>query len=530
MRDMSRIEKIRRVAATVVASATVMATATGCLRDELQSLFGIGSDVVCFTTGGRLETKAACNGAEMPADTRMMLLSEDGKDTLWMRGSVNVTRTEDPAPAKRGTKGAPVTTDNLKDRYTNSVYMAAFNNDGTSFIPSQQIEFKKFENPKYIWRTKDHDYLWPDDGTQTVDFWAWAPHSATVAAGCVTPKATMSASAMSFDYTVPVSSEHATDAEVQNDILVAQQTIGRAACGGKAPLEFQHALSAIRFEVGKTNACTIKSVALGNLYGSGTCTATAVDGSVPAITWNCTGISKTASYSQTFGDVVPEYLIDDDHTVTIGTEAKTFFVIPQNLDGVTVTVVYQLEGTSVDITVSAPLKTSALQEWLPGYTYTYVLGIINGLDIEIDDVVSEDGLTKDNLTIQNVGGKPAYVRALITGYWVNGSGDIVALWDPANTTMGTFTPAIFAATPVLNEYWVKGDDGFFYYTKILPAGQETETKLFNSYVVNESGKPKNLKLSDHLEIDIVSQAVVADAGKAAITTAWGATAAGYMTE
>ena len=52
--------------------------------------------------------------------------------------------------------------------------------------------------------------------------------------------------------------------------------------------------------------------------------------------------------------------------------------------------------------------------------------------------------------------------------------------------------------------------------------------LFTTYTVNPEGKPKNLKLSDHLEIDIVTQAVVVDAGKAAIITAWGATAAGYV--
>ena len=96
--------------------------------------------------------------------------------------------------------------------------------------------------------------------------------------------------------------------------------------------------------------------------------------------------------------------------------------------------------------------------------------------------------------------------------------------------MGVFSPEIFAGTPVLKENWVKGADGFFYYTKILPAGEATITRLFDTYTAYESGKPVGLKASDRLEIDIVSQAVVVDAGKAAITTAWGETAAEYMTE
>ena len=152
----------------------------------------------------------------------------------------------------------------------------------------------------------------------------------------------------------------------------------------------------------------------------------------------------------------------------------------------------------------------------------------NGLDIEIDDEV-EDDVKKCNLEIKNVGGKPAYIRVLVTGAWVNTEGDIVALWDPADAAMGRFSPEIFAGDTYETDDWFRMD-GFFYYKHVLPAGETLPEgkRLFNTYTADPSGKPAAIKFSDHLEIDIVSQAVLADEGKASIKTAWGDTAASYV--
>ena len=500
-------------------TSLILLSAVGCQKEQEATTESESTDVITVTLTGKelVETKAGAESAT--ASSVFLLESEDGENSMWVTRSVRASGFGEGAV----TKGAPVTTDNLETLYDGNIGITAYQKaDDSSYETEPYIPASVLQSDgKGKWQIMDGEtprtYLWaPKD----LMFWSWAPKDGLNPA--------FDGASASFTYTMPAPSDDKKDAEAMPDLLFTGTLANSGTDKGKADLHLEHALAALRFEIGKTNDCTIETISLKRLCSQATFTYTY--GAGETIAWS--GLTDRKDYAQNFGDTVTEHLIDDENVQTIGTDAKTFMVIPQSSGEepektITLEVVYRLKGSSTPVTVSKVLDAES-SGWKAGYTYTYTLSILNGLDIEIDDDVSEDGKTKDNLKITNVGGKPAYVRALVVGYWINAEGDIVSLWDPANASMGTFTPAIFVATPVLNENWVKGADGFFYYTKVLPAGEYTVTPLFDSYEANENGKPKNLKLSDHLEIDIVSQAVEADAGKASITKAWGATAAGYV--
>lgn len=465
------------------------------------------------------ETKAAnISKAEL---TQAIVLDEEKGIILQEHVSDNLSQPF--GDAEISTKGTVVTTGNIATVY-GLFGMEGFIDNYQEVTTDPNLKPTLYDEDQYIKGGKveynKKDGSWDlTDGTSAYNwlsnthftFWSYAPmeHSGAYSYLSKGERKTMSIT----DFVNP------TDASEQKDLLVAYNNrwYDDKDQSETVKINFRHALADIYFNVKAItdDGYTVESIVLSGAYSKGSCEVTGSllsdDDVTAAFDWTPDTESGTTFQMSGESDVAGE----TDH----------FFMIPQDRsteeDGVTFKITIMKEGHKIE------LNTKLSTKWLAGKYYLYTLKY-NGLDIEIDDTVSGD--VKSNLEISNVGNKPAYVRTLVTGYWVNTEGDIVAAWDPSDETMGVFSPKIFATTPILNENWVKGVDGFFYYTKILPADQETITSLFDSYVVNESGKPKNLKLSDHLEIDIVSQAVVVDEGKAAITTAWGATAAGYMTE
>ena len=500
-------------------TSLILLSAVGCQKEQEATTESESTDVITVTLTGKelVETKA---GAESATATSVFLLeSEDGENSMWVTRSVRASGFGEGAV----TKGAPVTTDNLETLYDGNIGITAYQKaDDSSYETEPYIPASVLQSDgKGKWQIMDGEtprtYLWaPKD----LMFWSWAPKDGLNPA--------FDGASASFTYTMPAPSDDKKDAEAMPDLLFTGTLANSGTDKGKADLHLEHALAALRFEIGKTNDCTIETISLKSLCTQATFTYTY--GAGETIAWS--GLTDPEDYAQNFGDTVTEHLIDDENVQTIGTDAKTFMVIPQSSgeeagNTITLEVVYCFKGSSTPVTVSKVLDAES-SGWKAGYTYTYTLSILNGLDIEIDDKV-EDNVKKD-LQISNVGGRDAYIRALVVGYWVNTAGDIVALWDPNDANVGTFVPNIFASTPVLNEHWVKGADGFFYYKHILPGKTAipADKTLFTTYTVNPEGKPKNLKQSDYLEIDIVMQAVAVDAGKAAITTAWGATAAGFV--
>lgn len=484
----------------------MLLSATAC-QEDAESPSNVNSqDAIAFRLGEE-DISEPCSAI---GETRsFMLLSEDVQDTLLVSRSVSMSRCEDLV--KGSTRGVPVTTDNLVANYDGNVGIAAYYPESpyNEYIPASKLK----HDSGNIWKIMDgessKEYPWVVGDLQ---FWAWAPK--TLEPTIVGPKAT-------FTYSMPAPGGTGADAEAMTDILLTDTRANSRTEEGYAPLHLKHALSALRFQIGKTNACTIKSITLKNLYSEANCTYTS--GETEPFSWTGFSSEKTNDYTQLFGDAVQEYLIDDDNVQSIGTPAKTFMVIPQTSNddhAITLEVVYCLTGNTSDVILSTVL-TADVSNWKAGYTYTYTLSITNGLDIEIDDKV--EGSVKSNLEIKNVGGLPAYIRVLLTGDWVDPDDNnaIVCAWSKDDATVGTFEG-------MNTDDWILGTDGFYYYKHILPAGATipADKALFTSYTV--SNKPSALAENTELEFNVVSQAVVAENGKASITAAWGETAAEYV--
>lgn len=100
---------------------------------------------------------------------------------------------------------------------------------------------------------------------------------------------------------------------------------------------------------------------------------------------------------------------------------------------------------------------------------------------------------------------PVYVRVAVVGNWVDAEDNIVGPWN------GSFT---------LGADWVKGSDGYYYYTKVVPVGGET-TDLLGSDITTSANDGL------HLEVVVMQQAVQAEP-KDAVKELWGDAAANLL--
>ena len=122
----------------------------------------------------------------------------------------------------------------------------------------------------------------------------------------------------------------------------------------------------------------------------------------------------------------------------------------------------------------------------------------DSFDNEVDSV-------KRDVTVTNKGNVPIYVRAQVNIYWQDANGN--QLWDgPENgykLVMGT------------SQSWVRGADGFYYWTKPLDPNAKTDN-LLDSLTNNSIGE------YPQLVCDIAVQGIQADPTEA-VEEAWGVT-------
>lgn len=520
-------DKFLNLIVSAVSAILVLAVADGCQMDDTK-LMGIPSDVVSFVIGGDNLTKSVVvqeQSSEIPADKVFELISNDGKDTLYFRRIVSSMSDEGLFEPKYVTKGAVVTRENVEKFYGNNLYIVAFKNDGSQYIAPQAISYVSRDAQTKIstWKTAE-DYAWTSDELYV---WGWAPNGGN--AGEVNPSL-LTNNGLSFKYTSPKGSGEFKDrdAEVQKDAVLAYTVTDHESCGGKIHLVFKHALTAIRFEIGKTNECTINSISL-TAMSNGTCTY--VQSPVHPVQWS--DIQTPVKFTQTFGTEVSEYLIDDDSVQQIDKsegKPKTFMLIPQSsTDGnkITLEVKLTLKNSGEQVTLTKELDES-LTNWEAGKIYTYVLSVASGLEISVADIVN--GNTKSNVEISNTYSSTVkcYIRAAIIGNWYDDNGKIVEAWKVEDES---FTPALPTSGETTSNNWTKGSDGFYYYKyPVYPGnltGQTTADEdgdpLFTSYTA-----PAPSTSGSELNVQIVAQGVQWDASLEFVKEAWGETAATYL--
>lgn len=316
-----------------------------------------------------------------------------------------------------------------------------------------------------------------------------------------------------FNYTMPVpghlnANNDSIDAQNQPDIVFAVVP-SKTKTTENVNMPFHHALAAITFKVGNLpllSGATVKSVALTGCYTSGTCEVSSTSTEKPndvVFTWN--NVSGSETYKQTFKQPANE----GDQ---LGGIECTFLIIPQvyTTTDPKLQITFSMGGTDDEkskrtYTLEKSLK-DIITEFKADHHYYFSIGTEKGeVNIDVEDRV--DGKTKTFTKIQNTGLAAGYIRAAIVGYWVRSSGsstDIMIPWSVDDTSTGTLDN--------WGNYWVKGDDGYYYYQKEVPPGGYTEP-LFNTYTVTLSAPPVT---GAYLEINLIGQIVQ----KNYLSTAW----------
>lgn len=116
--------------------------------------------------------------------------------------------------------------------------------------------------------------------------------------------------------------------------------------------------------------------------------------------------------------------------------------------------------------------------------------------------------TKEHVQVKNTGTIDAYIRATYVVNWVDAQGNIAAS-DPAGYE--------YTLNETADGKWVKGSDGYFYYTSPVAPGASTQGSLLTCTVVTSPESPEYT-----LSVEILAEAIQSTPDKA-VQEAWGVT-------
>lgn len=300
------------------------------------------------------------------ADSPVVMLGEGSRDTLYLHASVDVNTTTVSKEEKAGTRGVPVNTQNFKNVCKDFGVTAYTRTDQKLYMANEKVST---ENGG-AWSPDGGVRYWPEDDAK-LDFYAHAPYEFSGSGNI-----SINGNKMRFSYIVPTN--NGEDAVVQPDIMLAYAACSRSTTNqnGNVPLEFAHALAAVKFVANDIAGCTINHITLKGLYGAGECTFTpagkegaGVDKPSGTFAWTCSGNKK--DFTQTF-NVKLEDNADKDKVLDITDKnpETTFMMIPQQLEGATV----EINLTTKDDkqhTLVGKLASGNLTEWKAGNIYTY---------------------------------------------------------------------------------------------------------------------------------------------------------------
>lgn len=304
------------------------------------------------------------------------------------------------------TKGEQINADtdtaplfNFADKIDNHFYIAAFNNNGTRFIPGSaevtedpQTHYKEARYINGTWTVPGTEYIWA--GTETKTFYAFTNLPAKEEGVLEADITCVDDTKETLTYTILPA-----DARKQKDILVGfyqgepiYDEVARK--GGIAEITFVHPMTAVKFVKGTFDGITaikFKSISISNTYAGGTAVLTpasaAQTDAKDKVSWTPGTTMQEVTLSPVSGQT--ELAVEATTGVIGGTDG-TFLLVPQNLaeQAMTITVLAEIDG--VETVLTAHIEEG---QWKAGYTNTYTLGYDNcSYVIEV---------TENNLTFSN---------------------------------------------------------------------------------------------------------------------------------
>ncbi len=117
-----------------------------------------------------------------------------------------------------------------------------------------------------------------------------------------------------------------------------------------------------------------------------------------------------------------------------------------------------------------------------------------------------DSVEKTNVTVENTGEVPVYVRATYVAYWVDADGKVYPEAPVVTVDMGT------------ENGWILRSDGIYYYSSVVPVGGSTNAFIDLIKVADDAAVPEGC----HLVVDVMSDSIQATP-TTAVTESWGVT-------
>lgn len=365
-----------------------LAFAAGCTEDLLlsdEAALG-NSNAVKFSASverARDNSTRGDDGSDAQQLYEPLVLNSESDDShlylhTYVSDKVGLMPGED---AERSTRGNQVQSVDQLIEYNKDFMVHAMRTDNAEeyieWAPTHPISSKSD-----VWLTSETRY-WPNQ--DKLSFHAVSPSDEMTSLGDLY----ISVNRMSFTYAAKKGkASQNKDAEAQTDLLLAASSCNKAgSVEGRAPLQFNHALSAIKFAVRDVLDGEIENITISGVAGAGKCLFSAGDdGTNGKVEWS--NLSGKESYSQDFNYKLNGRPIvdpsDESQDLLLNDEmpAKTFMLIPQQIpdDAEIIIKLKQIVATDKNgnketktKTLRAKIKDNNISEWLPGREYIYTV-------------------------------------------------------------------------------------------------------------------------------------------------------------
>ncbi|MDE6716585.1 MAG: fimbrillin family protein [Muribaculaceae bacterium] len=340
---------------------------TGCADEELigGGTSGANPDTVSFEAFAMRGNSGSVtrSGEDTPLEP---LLLEGGEETLYLHSYVSDRVGYIPGEDSGiETRGVEITNSDLLRRYHGNFTVLANLSDSERYFGWSEVSKEEVSD---LWRTSRTEY-WP--ASRPLDFYAISPASE------YSSLETLSAQGgkISFSYEAK-RGESGRDADAQTDLLLSIARCDKGSSrNGSAPLEFHHALSAVKFAIRDVANGEIESITISGVKSAGVC----IFDSTGATEWS--DHSGTGSYTQNFnykvnglGAVDPSEE-NADILLTASMPEKTFMLIPQQIpdEAEIIAVVKRTGMTPERLELRGKIKANSVDEWKPGHEYVYTL-------------------------------------------------------------------------------------------------------------------------------------------------------------
>ncbi|MDE6010834.1 MAG: fimbrillin family protein, partial [Muribaculaceae bacterium] len=378
---------------------------TGCADDPLYSVDPVGNpDAITFSANTVDAVVDGRTRGETPLYDPLVLTGDGDAATLYLHTfETNRIGFQPGDDTETLTRGNQVTSAaDLLTFHKNFKVLANKKNDGSNYLGWTDAHIAN--SGDNVWYTSRTEY-WP--AAEQLSFYAVSPSTEFENLS----ELNASAGVISFDYEAKRGAAGAgKDAEAQQDLLLSAYECDKSSHGGQAPLQFSHALSAVKFAIRDVLGGEVVNIRIGGVKSAGHCVFEKNQDGDYQVAW--TAQSGEETFSQDFN-----YAIDSDRNVSVSDDTKdevlnakmpekTFMMIPQQISDeayIEVTLKRSANvvaaGAKEEITVRGKIKDNLVEEWKPGYEYVYTISTSKDNWVYVFDVKGNEAEGYDNLYV-----------------------------------------------------------------------------------------------------------------------------------